>query len=222
MLPMQQNEKIFKNPLFFGFAQAEIESMLDILQAKTIKIAEKRVVIREGERNPYIFMVLSGEAYGIKYDIFGRETIYNHFSPGSVFGDVLAVSAVKESPVTVIASPGTELLQFRFDSLVSAKTEHLELRSKLLRNLTSELANKFFELQDRVDCLVAPSLREKIMMFLENQTKKQKSKKITLSLNRERLAAYLNTDRSALCRELSRMKKDGIIDFDKKEFVLLV
>jgi len=73
-----------------------------------------------------------------------------------------------------------------------------------------------------VDCLVAPSLREKIMMFLENQTKKQKSKKITLSLNRERLAAYLNTDRSALCRELSRMKKDGIIDFDKKEFVLLV
>ena len=41
-------------------------------------------------------------------------------------------------------------------------------------------------------------------------------------LNRERLAAYLNTDRSALCRELSRMKKDGIIDFDKKGFVLLV
>lgn len=219
---MQQIEKFLKNALFSGFTQEEIERVLHILQAKTIKVTEKRVILYEGERNPYIFLVLSGEAYGVKYDASGRETIYNHFSPGGIFGDVLAVSGVKESPVTVIAIPGTELLQFRFDSLVSAKTELLELRTKLLRNLTAELANKFFELQDRVNCLVAPTLREKVMMFLENEARKQKSKRVVLSLNRERLAAYLSTDRSALCRELSRMKRDGMIDFDKNVFTLLV
>ena len=205
-----------------GFKLKEIQILLSVLQAETIKLAEKRILIYEGDSNPYIFSVLSGEAYGAKYDDNGRETIYNHFSQGCIFGDVLAVSLSKESPVTVIGYPETELLKFRFNNLVSLSTEHLDLRSRLLRNLTSELSNKFFELQERVNCLVAPTLRNKIILFLENESKKQKSKKITVSFNRERLAAYLNTDRSALSRELSNMKKDGMIDFDKNKFTLLV
>ncbi len=221
-MPVQQDERFLKNPLFKGFSQAETGLLLDVLQAETIKLAEQKIIIYEGDSNPYIFSVLSGEVYGIRYDGSGRETIYNHFSQGCIFGDVLAVSTAKESPVTVIASSATELLRFRFDALTAANTEHPDLRSRLLRNLTAELSNKFFELQDRVNCLVAPTLREKIMIFLENEARKQKSKKITASFNRERLAAYLNTDRSALSRELSRMKKDGVIDFDKNRFSLLV
>lgn len=222
MLPMQQDERFLKNPLFKGFTPEEIGLLLDVLKAEILKLTEKRIIIYEGDSNPYIFSVLTGEAYGIKYDASGRETIYNHFSQGCIFGDVLAVSASKESPVTVIAFPGTELLRFRFDSIVSADTAHSDLRSRLLRNLTSELSNKFFELQDRVNCLVAPTLREKIITFLENEARRQKSKKVVVSLNRERLAAYLSTDRSALSRELSNMKKDGMINFDKNQFTLLV
>jgi CRP-like cAMP-binding protein len=165
---------------------------------------------------------LSGEAYGVKYDVSGREIIYNQFPEGSIFGDVLAVSSSKESPVTIITYPGTVLLKFRFDKLVSSSGGSHELRARLLKNLTAELANKFFGLQDRVNCLVSPTLRDKITVFLENEARKQKSRSFTVSLNRERLAAYLNTDRSALSRELSYMKKDGIIDFDKNKFTLLI
>ena len=34
------------------------------------------------------------------------------------------------------------------------------------------------------------------------------------------MAEYLNADRSALSRELSRMKKDGIIDYKKNMFTI--
>lgn len=219
---MQQDEKYLENTLFRGFTLKEITLLLDVLKAETIKLTEKRIIIYEGDSNPYIFSVLSGEAYGAKYDDSGREVIYNHFSQGSIFGDVLAVSSSKESPVTVIAYPETELLKIRFDNLVSSSAEVLDLRSRLLRNLTSELSNKFFELQERVDCLVAPTLRNKIIAFLENESRRQKSKKITVAFKRERLAAYLSTDRSALSRELSNMKRDGLIDYDKNLFTLIV
>ena len=39
-------------------------------------------------------------------------------------------------------------------------------------------------------------------------------------LDRNARAEYLNRDRSALSRELSNMKKDGIIDFHKSRFRL--
>jgi Mn-dependent DtxR family transcriptional regulator len=35
------------------------------------------------------------------------------------------------------------------------------------------------------------------------------------------MAEYLNVDRSALSRELSNMKKEGLIDYRKNRFIIL-
>ena len=40
-------------------------------------------------------------------------------------------------------------------------------------------------------------------------------------MGRTELAEYLCTDRSAMTRELSRMREEGLIDFDKRTFTLL-
>ena len=42
-----------------------------------------------------------------------------------------------------------------------------------------------------------------------------------LPLGRIELADYLCVDRSALTRELVKMKEDGILDYDKNAFRLL-
>ena len=38
--------------------------------------------------------------------------------------------------------------------------------------------------------------------------------------SRQQLADYLNVERSALCNELSKMQKDGIIKYEKNHFVV--
>ena len=40
-------------------------------------------------------------------------------------------------------------------------------------------------------------------------------------MDRSAMAEYLNIDRSALSRELSRMKADGILDYYKNQFRLM-
>lgn len=218
---MQQNGILLKNPLFHDFSIKEISALLNLLEAEQITCKAERIILHEGETNTHIYNVVCGEAYGVKYDISGRETVYTKFPTGSIFGDVLAVSKNKKSPVTVITKPNTILIRFSFEKLVSTDNTGLVLPAKLLKNLTSEVANKFFDLQDRVDCLVSASLREKIITFLNNEAKTQKGEYIVINQTRERFAAYLNADRSALSRELSSMKKEGIIDFKKNRFRIM-
>ena len=42
-----------------------------------------------------------------------------------------------------------------------------------------------------------------------------------IPFDREAMAGYLNADRSALSRELSRMKSEGIIDYYRSTFRLV-
>ena len=217
---MQQNIKLTDIVLFYGFTDTEISRLLELLGAVTTKYSEQRTIVREGESNPYIFLLLSGEAFAVRYSIDGKEEVFTQMTDGSVIGDVLAVSSGSLSPVTVKVLPGAVILHFSFDRLVNAEGKSSELRTRLLKNLTAELADKFFEQQERINCLIRPSLREKITMFLKNESKRKKSTVFNIPMNRERLAIYLNTNRSALSRELSRMKRAGVIDYYKNSFNL--
>ena len=64
------------------------------------------------------------------------------------------------------------------------------------------------------------TLREKIMVYLRQQAKEQGSSSFTITLGRMELADYLCADRSALTRELSSMKREGLIDYQKNTFQL--
>lgn len=48
----------------------------------------------------------------------------------------------------------------------------------------------------------------------------QESRKITIPFDRQQLADYLNLDRSALSKELGKMKRDGLIEYHKNVFEL--
>ncbi|MFR4384334.1 MAG: helix-turn-helix domain-containing protein [Phascolarctobacterium sp.] len=60
-----------------------------------------------------------------------------------------------------------------------------------------------------------------MLAYLEQEAKYNNSNKFTIPFNRTDLANYLDADRSALTRELAKMRTDGLINFDKNTFELL-
>ena len=58
------------------------------------------------------------------------------------------------------------------------------------------------------------------MSFLSDEAREQGSRKITIPFDRQQLADYLNVERSALCAQLSKMQKDGILEYHKNSFML--
>ena len=51
--------------------------------------------------------------------------------------------------------------------------------------------------------------------------KKVKLLREAASFTQQQLADYLSVDRSAMCSELSKMKKDGLLEYNKSKFRLL-
>ena len=67
----------------------------------------------------------------------------------------------------------------------------------------------------------AGPLREKILAYLSIESRRNGSTNFIVPLNRTEMADYLCTNRSALSRELAKMKKDGIIDYESNTFRIL-
>lgn len=56
------------------------------------------------------------------------------------------------------------------------------------------------------------------MSYFSECIQKSGAYKFDIPYNRQQLADYLGVDRSAMCSELSKMQKDGIISYHKNSF----
>lgn len=75
-------------------------------------------------------------------------------------------------------------------------------------------------LSERIFCTSSKTVRSRLLTYLSAQSRKHGNHRFQIPFDRQQMADYLNLDRSALSKELSRMKKEGILDFHKNEFVL--
>ena len=91
---------------------------------------------------------------------------------------------------------------------------------KLLQNWLETISDKYFALDRRLELICCKSLRGRICMWLLEQRKRCGADTFTTSMNRTELAAFLNCDRSALSRELSRMQEEGLIELFRGSFKL--
>ena len=92
--------------------------------------------------------------------------------------------------------------------------------NRLIHNLLYIMAKKNLMLTRKIDHMGQRSIREKVMAYLSFESERQKKQTFTIPYNRQQFADYLAVDRSALSAELSRMKKDGLIRFEKNCFQL--
>ena len=90
-----------------------------------------------------------------------------------------------------------------------------------MQNLVLTISDKYFALDRRVELLICKSLRARISLWLLDEAHRAGSDTFTTPLTRAGLAEYLNCDRSALSRELSRMQHDGLIETWRSSFKLL-
>ncbi|MCQ2566826.1 MAG: helix-turn-helix domain-containing protein [Mogibacterium sp.] len=93
-------------------------------------------------------------------------------------------------------------------------------RDELLTVLIHTLTMFNIKMERKIDMLAEKSLRDKILMYLNLMSERNRSKEFNTRMTQEQFAQFLCVNRSALSNELSKMKKDGIIDFKKDHFIL--
>lgn len=210
-----------RSGLFAGISPDRLPELLGCLSAHRKDFSEGAVVLREGEQMGDVGLVLSGHAASLKTGVHGEELVLTLLEQGSFLGVLIAASREQKSPVTIVAKSPLSVIFFPACRLVAPCEKNCPEHSLLTRNFLSSVAEKSLTLNDRIDCLVRRGVREKVSVYLLHIARQRGSREFTIPLDREAMARYLNVERSALSRELSRMKADGLIDYRKNRFRLL-
>lgn len=205
------------SPLFLGLDIEDINSFLKAIGSAPSHYVAGEQLVRQDELHSAIHIILSGKAVGERLLSDGRAVIVNEFRAGEVFGDMLS-GAEEKSPVTVSMTKEGDLLRLPFTALISRREVDAATQERVLRNLITEIAGKYFALQRRLDMLLCPSLRGKIAKYLLDQREIQGTDSFVVPHSREEQSRILNCDRSALSRELSRMKHEGLISYHGMQF----
>jgi CRP-like cAMP-binding protein len=71
-----------------------------------------------------------------------------------------------------------------------------------------------------VDVLSRRSIREKLLCYFRQLADEAGSDTFTLPFSLSTLADYIATDRSAMMRELKRLREEGVIRSDGRKFTL--
>ncbi len=218
---MEKYLNVLKTTLLFkGIEEKSLLTAVSCLNAAAKKYKSGEFVFRAGEKIEQVGIVLSGKAQVIREDIDGRKTIIAALSAGELFGEAFCCAGTEEIPISVICSADSEVLLISYSKIFSPCEKACDHHLKLIKNLLETLARKNIMLQSKLEILSKRTIREKVLAFLEINGS-GKSKKTKIPFDREGMADFLCIDRTALSHELSRMKKDGLINYQKNRFEIL-
>lgn len=91
---------------------------------------------------------------------------------------------------------------------------------RVMANLLMEISAKFANLNRKNHLLTEPRLRNRLLICFNGLTPAPNGIRI-MPFGQKELAQYLNVNRSALNRELSRMKEEGVIEMDGRAVRIL-
>ncbi len=207
---------LLTSPLFKEMSAFDVERALKILDSVEKEYTKNEILAQTGTKLTRFGIVLDGTVQVSFTDIDGNLVLMASVTAGDAFAESLCWLEVSEIPVTITAFTDARVLWLD-PSALSANCSD-ELVTELRNRFVSILASKTLSMNDRVQVLSKPSLRQKIITFLSQYSNKNSSKTFSIPFDRESLALYLGVNRSALSRELSMMKSEGIIDFYKNTF----
>lgn len=208
--------------LFRGLEESEITSLLGCLNAAERNFKKGTVIFSEGSITENIGIVLSGMAMISYDDIWGNTSILGNVAPGSVFAEVYACIPGQPMLVTVSAVDDTSVLFINVGRVLAACANACLLHTKLIRNLLTVCAHKSLKLSQRIRHTSAKSIRGRLTSYFSECAKRSGNNSFFIPYNRQQLADYLNVDRSAMCHELSKMRKDDVIDYERNRILLKI
>ena len=210
-----------KTPLFYGVRDHEIAAMLGCLGAAKRRYEKGQYILRRGETVGDMLLLAEGKLYVQKEDFWGNRSILGEILPGELYGEAYAVNRTEPLLHDVIAMEDSTVLFFDVTKTLTTCSTACRFHTLVIQNLFLSISNRNRLLEQKLDHMSMRTTREKLLSYLTAEAARQGSSSFTIPYNRQQLADYLSVDRSAMSNELSKMRHDGLLLFEKNRFTLL-
>ncbi len=151
--------------------------------------------------------------------MWGNKSILSKVLAGEIFAEAYALCH-EPMMVDVIAAEESRILFLNVDTLMDSQSSETSWYSKMLTNLLDISMRKNLALSQRIIYTTPKTIRGRLLIFLSSQSSKAGSTTFQIPFSRQQLADYLNLDRSALSKELGKMRDDGLLDYYKDTFTI--
>ena len=206
--------------LFYDITDQEVEAMIQCFRMRRCRVHPGQIICTYGESAGEVGVLVSGEAELVRLDYAGNRTILERLETGGVFGESLAFTPTLGDCVEVVSAAGSEVLFMEYSHIMKRCENACAHHSKLVQNMFRLVAEQTRRLSQRVEVLSRRSIRDKLMCWFQLRRLAAGADSFTLPFTLSALADYISADRSAMMRELKRMKEEGLVEMDGRRVTL--
>ena len=162
-------------------------------------------------------IVIKGAVDINSIDLEGKLSNLARFKEGDILGVNLLFSSKNRYPFSVVAVEDCQIIKVPKKVLLELSKENPDFTESLL----TIVSDKALALAKWITNISLKPLREKIMDYIEYEKRIQGKNKVDIPTTKKEIAERLGVQRTSLSRELQKMKKDGIIEYDRSTITLL-
>ena len=219
---MLSQQELEKSPLFQDISYEEYRSLLTCFQAVQKSFRSDDLIYDfSSPKNDAVGIVERGCAALIRIDEEGVATVMEELGPGGVFGRTLAFAGSSGDSLQVVCRTPCDVLFIDYPHILKRCEHACNRHSVLVQNMLRLMSDKAQARSQGVDVLARRSVREKLLCDFRQLSEQAGSNTFTLPFSLSTLADYIATDRSAMMRELKRLREEGTIRSDGRQFTLL-
>lgn len=206
------------NQLFKGIPVDEYADALELLGAQVCSYEPPEQLVRLGDMVTKMGIIVSGKVRVGFIDEAGSQGNIDHLGPGDIFGEAMACARVP-SIVQVDAETSCEVLWLDVSKAMGYSSTN-PWGARITENLVLLLARKNLFLNRKMQTIAQKRLRDRIKMYLQDRCGTEGTT-TEIPYSRTELARYLCVDRSALSREMGRMRDEGILRMEGNRIEVL-
>ncbi len=215
--------ELLNHPLFQGMRQEEIQTVLHSFSFYKKQYEKDEYIILEGDLITQVGVILKGKVLLEKQDYSGDGYLYIELQEEDIFAEPFIGATLQYSTINYRTASACEILFFHYKIIWDNYDKSCHAHILFMQNLMLLFAQKTRYMLKKIEVLSKKHMRERILTYLQILRKEQNAGlgEIVTPYNRTELAKYLCVNRSALARELSKLKQEGILDYKGNRFVIL-
>ena len=215
--------EFLKNSMIFhGMSDEDVADSLRFLEANEQNFRKGATILHAGDITDKLGLVLQGSVTIESDDVWGNRTILSNADSGEIFAETYALLDGEPMLVNVVANEDCRILFLRIGSLKRLQNNMEQWTIRLVTNLLIITTHKNLVLSSRSFHTAPKTVRGRVMAYLNSVSMQKHAREFNIPFDRQQLADYLNLDRTALSKELGKMKNDGLIDYYKNAFKIIV
>lgn len=202
--------------LFGGFTKQELLDLLSTTKYEIKSYEKGQLIHLQNEICNNVDLILEGQVSVQNIVESGNVLTISAFSTPDMIGANLIFSGSNYYPMTVVASAFTTVLHMPRKLVIRLckSSEHFMV------GFMKSISDRAIVLTDKISAISLKTIRESLTDFLRYEVQIQNSFIINLPISKKDLAERLGIQRTSLSRELNKMRKDGLLEYNAKTITL--